>query len=329
MRFDSSSNTPPPLAPSWRMILWAVTLAPALLILGWSLRQARIPQPDPALQGRTVEDARRLKRILKEPRDDVSRLPDDAVRVIAGVDESQPTTKEPSAPTGDDARLDKAILSATKDNTFGITSAEKPAFDAIVAKVRHTDLEDLQRIAHNDVPFAALMLDADHYRGEVLTMEGDLRRIHRLPAGTDDSTTAESFEAWLFTTDSGVNPYRVILSSLPEGIPLGDDLKPPVHARITGYFFKRYSYATAHDFHTAPLVIAKMQTPLTSSTSRAVPPARNSRSLTFLAIGILAALVIVAAVVEVSLLRRSHSRRVSEDATELPTDMSWLDQDPR
>ena len=136
------------------MILWGMTLAPALLLVGWSLQQARMPKADPTMQGRTDEEARQLKRILKEPPDEPSRLNDDTVRVIAGTDESPRVTLESTTSSSDHARLDKSILAAIKDNTFGITAAEKPAYDAILAKVRNESLEVLQSVAHKDVPFA-------------------------------------------------------------------------------------------------------------------------------------------------------------------------------
>lgn len=193
------------------MILWAMTLAPALLILGWSLRQAREPKPDPVAAGLTAEESHRLKRILKEPRDNAtSPLRGDAVRVV-------PIAVEPSGsrPTND-ARLDTSILTSIQDDTFGISAAERPAYDAVLAKVGDVSLENLEQIARNDVPFAGLMLDANRYRGVVLAIEGDIRRLNRLPARPGEPPSGESFEAWLFTADSGVNPYRVVLGSLPE-----------------------------------------------------------------------------------------------------------------
>ena len=305
------------------MILWAMTLAPALLILGWSLRQARLPKPEFGSAGITAEEAQQLKRILKEPRADASSpLRDDAIRVVAAPEQFQMDAGEPPAPqAGSNAQLDKSILTSIKDNTFGVTSTERPAYDAILAKARNTPLAELEPLARKDVPFAVLMLDADRFRGELLTIEGDIRRLNRLAVPSDESTTVESFEAWLFTTDSGLNPYRVVLTSLPDGVSLGDDLNPPIRARITGYFFKRYSYATANDFHTAPLLLAKTLTPLAGSKSAAAPRSNNSRSLTLLAIGVLGTFVIVGLAVKIVVRRR---RRRPEESQESPPDFSWL-----
>jgi hypothetical protein len=328
MRIDSSTSTPPPpLAMNWRMILWAMTLAPALLILGWSLRQARLPKPEFGSAGLTADETQRLKRILKESREAASSpLRGDAIRVVAA--SADTGAGEPPAPqVGSEVRLDRAILAAIKDNTFGVTAAEKPAYDAILAKVRNTPLAELEAQAHKDVPFARLMLDADRLRGELLTIEGDVRRINRLELPVDEPSADETFDAWLFTVDSGLHPYRVVLTSHPGGIPLGDHLQPPIRARVTGYFFKRYSYATANDFHTAPLLLAKTLTPLGNPASAVVPSTTNSRSLTYLAIGILVAFVTGGFVVEIIARRRSRRRdRPPEVTPDSPPDFSWLNR---
>lgn len=300
------------------MILWAMTLVPALLILGWSLHQARSPKPDVVAANLTANEAQRLKRILKEPqKESATRLRHDSVRVVAASEPIKLDDDETSASqTKGNAQLDKAILASIKDNTFGIPAAEKPAYDAILAKVRHTSPEDLERLAHKDVPFAVLMLDADRYRGEIVTLEGDIRRINPL---------VDSFETWLFTADSGLNPYRVVLANLPDGVPLGDELLPPVRARVTGYFFKRFSYATANSFHTAPLLLANTLVPSANSKSAVRPSRKNSRSLTILAIGILGTLAIGGLAVEMIARGRSRRQRHRVEKTDdSPPDFSWL-----
>ena len=281
-----------------------------------------MPKPDPVAAGLTAEEAQRLKRILKEPRDiAASPLHGDSVRVVAIADELSGT--RPAS----DARLDTSILAVIQDNTFGITAAEKLAYDTVLAKVGDVPLENLRQIALDVVPFAALMLDTNRYRGEVLTIEGDLRRIDKLPARSGETTTGESFEAWLFTADSGTNPYRVVLASLPDGIPRTGNLNPPVRAQVTGYYFKRYSYATSAGFHTAPLLIAKMWPSAALAKSHGVRSAADRRGLTFLAIGLFAAFVILCVVMNFFVRRRSRHRRVSNAAPESPPDLSWLKPD--
>ena len=308
MRFGTSDR--PPLAPNWRLILWGAMLAPSLLILSWSLKQGRQPKSDPVLAGRTPDEARRLKRLLNEPHATESApLRDDAVRVV-GDSSSQATS------------IDKSLLASVTDNTFGVTAAEKVAYDTLLARVRDVPLAELERIAQADVPFALLMLEAERYRGEVLTVEGEIRRCQQIATSDDPS----SLEAWLFTADSGLNPYRVVFADLPTGVPLGDDLKPPLRVRVTGYFFKRYSYATANDFHTAPLLLAKTLTVLAQPKSAVPRPAGYSGSLTYLAIGILVTFLVVGVTVEIIFRRRSRRRDVLPSETIDAPDFTWLDR---
>lgn len=285
-------------------------LAPSLLILSWSLKQTRQPKLDPVLAGRTPDEARRLKQLLNEPHEtETAPLRDDAVRVV-GDSDSQSTS------------IDKSLLASITDNTFGVTAAEKVAYDTLLAKVRGVPHAELERIAQTDVPFAVLMLEAERYRGEVLTVEGEIRRCHPMAASSDEPPTTE---VWLFTADSGLNPYRVVLTELPAGVPLGDDLNPPFRVRVTGYFFKRYSYATANDFHTAPLLLAKTLIVLAQPKSPATRPAGYSGSLTYLAIGILAAFLVVGATVELIVRKRSRRRDVASSETTETPDFTWLD----
>ena len=307
MRFGTSDR--PPLAPNWRLILWAAMLAPSLLILSWSLKSARQPNPDPVLAGRTPDEVRRLKRLLSEPHESPSApLRDDAVRVVS--DSSSQATS-----------IDKSLFASVTDNTFGVTAAEKVAYDTLMARVRDMPIVELERTAHSNVPFAVLMLEADRYRGEVLSVEGEIRRCHQIAA----SDAPSSLEAWLFTADSGLNPYRVVFTDLPTGVPLGDDLKPPLRVRATGYFFKRYSYATANDFHTAPLLLAKTLTVLAQPKSAAPRPAGYSGSLTYLAIGILVTFLVVGVTVELIFRRRLRRRDVPPSETTDSPDFTWLD----
>jgi hypothetical protein len=287
-------------------------LLPSLLVLSWSLKSSRQPKPDPVLAGRTPEEARRLKRLLNEPQiTESAPLRDDAVRVL-----------------GDSMRhaspLDKSLLADVTDNTFGVTVREKHAYDTLLAKVRDVPVSELERVALSDVPFAVLMLDADRYRGEVLSVEGEIRRCRTIAAAPDEPAT---LEAWLFTADSGLNPYRVVFQELPPGVPQGDDLKPPVRVRVTGYFFKRYSYATADDFHTAPLLLTKTLAVLAQPKTAAPRPAGYSHSLTYLSVGILGTFLVIGVTVEMILHRRSRRRGGrSPGATDSSPDFTWLDE---
>jgi hypothetical protein len=289
------------MAASWRWIVSAVTLTPALLVLSWSLRQAAAPRTDPVLVGHSPDESRRLQRILNDPPADVSTpLRDDAIHVLATV----------------------------TDNTFGVPNAEKSAYELFLAQARDVPHAELERAARKDVSFAVLMLNAEHYRGELLTVTGEVRRLRQLPA---EPNSPETYEAWLFTPDSGRHPYRIIFTSRPEGVALADQLNPPLRASATGYFFKRYSYATANSFHTAPLLLAKTLIPLSQSAGKTANGGPNrSRMLTIAAIGVVAFVCLVWLTIEAGNRRPRHkpSNSVSEDHTSELPDFSAIGQPP-
>jgi hypothetical protein len=79
----------------------------------------------------------------------------------------------------------------------------------------------------------------------------------KFEAAQNDYGLTDLYEAWVFTRSSGNNPYRVVCTSVPEAIPQGMSIDPPVRIRVAGYFFKRSGYATADGrLHSAPVILA-------------------------------------------------------------------------
>jgi len=152
-------------------------------------------------------------------------------------------------------RIDKTYLDVVKDNTLGITRDESEVFYWLLDHARRVSSSSLERAGNNEVQYINLMTEPDRYRGEPITIEGDLWRLYEFDAGRNDYGINRMYEAWVFTGDSGNHPYRVVCTSLPKGIVPGENLRKPV--RITGYFFKREGYASAGGVHVAPALIAR------------------------------------------------------------------------
>ncbi len=320
MRFDVKS--PPTPAHNWRWILWAASLVPVLLLLMWSVRSTWQRNQDLLGTRHSVEDAQRLHRILSGPLEEqATQLRHDAVRVVSNAESNATQIEIPIGESTVSVRGDAALLSVIDDNRFGVSVAEKSAYDELLAKVCDFSSSELERIARRDVPFAVLMLNANNYRGQVLTVEGDVRRLNRIPSRPGMPVDAEHFEAWLFTSDSGLNPYRIILSELPEAMPTGNQLDPPVRVRATGYFFKRYSYATSGDFHTAPLLLAKTLIPLAAkSTSQKMEHGSPSGQLAWAAFAGLSFLTVA----WFAFSRPTRRRTAITTSTNEPPDFRWL-----
>ncbi len=151
-------------------------------------------------------------------------------------------------------RFDKRALAKVKDNTLGIRRDEAAAYFRLLDHVRRVSPAELERAAATDVPYISLMTESDRFRGEPITIQGDLWRLYEFDSGPNDRGLTTLYEAWIFTGDSGHRPYRVVCTSLPHTLTPGEDLRRPV--RVTGYFFKREGYPSQGGMHVAPTLIA-------------------------------------------------------------------------
>jgi hypothetical protein len=153
-----------------------------------------------------------------------------------------------------DPRIPPALLTAVRDNSVGIRSAEGAAYFSVLARIRGVPLDVLEQAARRDVTYAELMNDPERHRGELITLEGELRRFTPLAAGENSEGIEQLYDGWLFTDEAGrKSPYRFICTGKPERLPEGIAIRE--RARFTGYFFKRCGYETAHGLNSAPLLL--------------------------------------------------------------------------
>ncbi len=166
---------------------------------------------------------------------------------------------KPQARVGDHVvEIDPDILAPITDNKVGIRREEAHAYYAVIAKARDIPLPRLEQAGRQE-DYTVLLADAEQFRGLPITIEGTIRRLNKI--SVPDKAVWEEFgldqlyEAWMFTASSGTRPYRVLCTSLPEGIPTGDQIDVP--ARFTGYFFKAEWYESVGGLQKAPLLIGK------------------------------------------------------------------------
>jgi hypothetical protein len=180
-----------------------------------------------------------------------------ADRIVAQVDGG--------APAGDsagpaDVAIDPAVLEPVQDNNIGIRHFERDAFFAVLAQAGEVSPQALEKAAGGHVPFSSLMNDPARYRGQPVHIEGTLRRLERRTVGENDFGVSEYWEGWMFTAESDNNPYRVVMASVPEGVPHGFTIEVPV--AFTGYFFKLQGYPSNGGLHKAPVLIGPTIRPL-------------------------------------------------------------------
>ncbi|HEX6987099.1 MAG TPA: hypothetical protein VF170_17100, partial [Planctomycetaceae bacterium] len=154
--------------------------------------------------------------------------------------------------------LDPALFTGVEDDTLGLRSSERNAYFAALSRLRSLDGTAVEAAADPSAAFPAVMTEPDHYRGRPVAIDGLARRILDIPAGSNAEGFETLYELWVFTPDSGNNPWRVVATELPPGLPRGESLEGGVPVRVAGVFFKRQGYETRrHELHVAPVLLAK------------------------------------------------------------------------
>ena len=170
--------------------------------------------------------------------------------------------------------LEGIDFSSIEDNTLGLRATELDAYRTSLDRLRNIPSETLGEFAERTPNFGAVMLEPDHYRGHVFEIQGLARRILRLPA--DEEGAPPLYELWVFTRDSGINPWRVVAADIPDALPRGLHSEG-IPVRLTGLFFKLQAYETQkHVPHIAPLLLAKTvgyRPPAAPSSAASVNPA--------------------------------------------------------
>lgn len=272
MRFETSKATPPHLNRRLQLRMLGFVGMIGMIMFAMSVFQQGGKKPTPAapLPGSPE---------VYQVQDDADRSlkPDEFVsdpNVAEKTDPNDPGWKEPPprdqmdqpAEGGLDAEiakletgLDKGILRRVRDNTLGIRHDEGDAFYRVLAHASRVPVRELEKAGATDVLYINLMTEPDRYRGERITIQGDLWRLYEFQAGPNPFGLKVLYEAWIFTADSGTHPYRVVFTKLPKELEPGENLRKPV--RVTGYFFKREGYASNGGMHVAPTLLAQRVIP--------------------------------------------------------------------
>ena len=187
------------------------------------------------------------------PRVDSDPLPGRTVKIAPSEDEPRRKTLESDNPLF----VTPEEIEKIQDNTLGIRWAERESYHGLLARARDNSLADQREAASDDIAFAVLMNESQQHLGRLITTKGEIRGLQTSPPGANDHGIDTLYEAWLFNADSGLNPYVIRTTSVPEGFPKGMQLESGLVVEVTGYFFKRYGYLTQDDrLHVAPMILA-------------------------------------------------------------------------
>ena len=279
MRFQQTNRTPYLNRGDQKRLL---VLAGMITIIVFSIEFAARPSSWYWLTGRPadVEPAKRKQKTQNKSDEKINFRPrmkenspgPQVIRIVgahtpADADRYKPGSSaaqaDGSAESPDDAekhelKLADELTALIKDNAVGIRESERELYYYLLAKTRDVPPEVLTEASRPSIAFAVLMNESKVLLGEIVTVKGELRRLAAIPAGKNEFGIETLWEGWLFNADSGLNPYCIRMTSIPEGIPTGQELGSGVVVKVTGYFLKRYGYPAQQDrLHVAPLVLAK------------------------------------------------------------------------
>jgi hypothetical protein len=115
--------------------------------------------------------------------------------------------------------------------------------------------------ARRDLTYRHLMERPRKYRGEVVYLQGRLRRLEKqdAPAMLRQAGVKFVYEAWFFINNNGAAPVCALFTELPPGLKMGEKLNAEVG--FAGYLYKKYRYGsgiTGKQVRFAPLLLGRM-----------------------------------------------------------------------
>jgi len=145
---------------------------------------------------------------------------------------------------------DHAPVRSADENMY-----ESRAYDYLLIEAHNASAKALAKHARRDLTFTHLWEEPAKYRGQLIHLEGRLRRLQRFDASrfAAKQGVPTLCEGWIFEDGYLANPYCVVVTEVPASIKPGEKLEQRV--AFDGYFFKRYRYDAGDGKREAPLLI--------------------------------------------------------------------------
>lgn len=148
--------------------------------------------------------------------------------------------------------VDRSLLMGVEDERpvqgYEQNRWEAQAYNYLVAHSSRVSQAELTKRGRRDITYVHLFEEPEKYRGQIVHVEGFLRRLIRLdaPKILQNDGIKEIYEGWIF--DKAVNNhYCVIVTEIPEDFARRIQAGEPFNDAVSfhGYFFKKYRYKTA------------------------------------------------------------------------------------
>jgi hypothetical protein len=181
-------------------------------------------------------------------------------------------------------KLDEKILQAVEDkkplpvikripgtNRYDGNKDEFDAYCSVVLTASQTSEQAFANSSRENrhLTFGHLFREPDKYRGQVVRVKGTVKRIRKeeAPAPLQKQGIKYLYECWVFSETPNSTPECIIVTELPEGVEVGEDVSYQV--TFDGYFFKKYLYVTGsgQGRYTLLLIGRTLQVPATVATT--------------------------------------------------------------
>src|SRR5262249_32086288 len=132
--------------------------------------------------------------------------------------DASPSRPEKAAPSDKASAIDPDILFGIEDRA-PVRNAEEnyneiQAYNYLLIQAHKTATSALAKGARRDLTFAHLFEEPSKYRGQLIHVEGLLRRLRKFDTArlAAKEGVPVLYEGWIFDADHGNNPYCVIVS---------------------------------------------------------------------------------------------------------------------
>jgi hypothetical protein len=145
-------------------------------------------------------------------------------------------------------------LATIRDDTV-FRSEESLAWFHLFSVLESTPQEELVHASEGPAGYLQLNEQPNEYRGPLITISGTVRAAKLVAAPKNAFDVKQYYQLWL-QPDRATDELIVLYClELPADFPLGETLDEACTA--TGFFYKRWAYASQGGITTAPLVMAK------------------------------------------------------------------------
>lgn len=157
-------------------------------------------------------------------------------------------SSEPSNDAESDPTIPPNQLTGVKDGAPLRTAEESDdeawAYGYVLLKARSVPPEDLRKHARKGVTYVHMFENPRSYRGQIIHIEGKLRRLQRFesPSWIWKTGVRDLYEAWVYPKGNPLNALCVVITQLPSGLVESEAYSPPIDVSFDGYFFKKYRY---------------------------------------------------------------------------------------